>query len=202
VQRSIGDWVRAKHTRIFDEDIDEIFQDAPPFEDVSGFFSYDGFSQDETANWLRWNEFVAHLSMVLLKVDRASMFSSLEVRVPLLDMSVVELACRIHWKDCLDIDGGIGKLPLRKCLSRYVPKQSVDKKGFTVPMGDWLRGPLRSLVEDVLLKKQSLLGLAIHRNALRKFFESHCSGHVDRAWGIWVLLSLALWEERYLKSSS
>lgn len=202
VQRSIGDWVRAKHTRIFDEDIDDVFVDAPPFDDASGFYSYTGFDQDETANWLRWNEFVAHLSMVLLKVDRASMFSSLEVRVPLLDMNVVEMASRVHWKDCLDIQGGIGKLPLRKCLSRYVPKQSVDKKGFSVPMGDWLRGPLRSLVEDVLLSKQSLLGMNIHRNALRRYFESHCSGRTDRAWGVWVLLSLALWEDRYLGTTA
>jgi len=79
--------------------------------------------------------------MILLKVDRASMYHSLEVRVPLLDKEVIEVATRVQWRSCLDMERTIGKLPLRYALARHVRHQTLDKRGFTVPMGAWLRGP-------------------------------------------------------------
>jgi hypothetical protein len=76
----------------------------------------------------------AQALMVLQKVDRAAMFHSLEVRVPLLDLEVLDLAERVDPADC--VSGTTGKLPLRGALARRVPPESipVPKKGFTVPM--------------------------------------------------------------------
>jgi len=97
--------------------------------------------------------------MILLKVDRASMYHSLEVRVPLLDKEVIEVATRVDWRSCLDLERTIGKLPLRYALARHVQHQTLTKRGFAVPMGSWLRGPLRPIFEDVVLEKRELLGL-------------------------------------------
>lgn len=194
---SIGDWYRAKHTRIPEEWLQRIFPDIPPWPKGFSLFTYNDWEPNRTAQWLRWNEFVGHLTMVLLKVDRASMYHSLEVRVPLLDREVVEVATRVDWRSCLDLVKGIGKLPLRYALARHVRHQTQRKRGFTVPMSEWLRGPLRQIFEEAVLAKREIVGLPLNRNALSEMFYQHLSGMSDYAWGLWVLLSLALWEERY-----
>ena len=194
---SIGDWYRAKHTRIPEVWLQRIFPDLPSWPENFPLFEYSGWEVDRTAQWLRWNEFVGHLTMVLLKVDRASMYHSLEVRVPLLDREVIEVATRVDWRSCLDLERQIGKLPLRYALARHVHHQSQNKRGFTVPMDAWLRGALRSIFEEVVLNRGEILGFPVQRNALQEMFGQHLSEQRDYAWGLWVLLSLALWEEKH-----
>src|SRR5690606_41754245 len=79
---------------------------------------------------------------ILVKVARAAMAHSLEVRVPMLDHHVVELAWRMPLS--LKIRAGEGKWPLRQLLYRHVPQALMErpKKGFSVPLPDWLPGPL------------------------------------------------------------
>ena len=98
--RDIGDCYRAKHTRIYEDDLQSIFPELPAWPAHFDLFTYSGTEPNETAQWMRWNEFVGHLTMVLLKVDRASMYHSLEVRVPLLDREVIDVASRVDWRSC------------------------------------------------------------------------------------------------------
>ncbi|MBC7184873.1 MAG: asparagine synthetase B, partial [Marinobacter sp.] len=87
---------------------------------------------------------------VLVKVDRASMASSLEVRAPFLDPDVYAAA----WQLPLDmrVRNGEGKWTLRQILYRHVPRELIErpKMGFAIPLDDWLRGPLREWAEDLL----------------------------------------------------
>jgi asparagine synthase (glutamine-hydrolysing) len=195
--RTVGDWQRDKHTHLKENLLTAVFPGLPQWPHAYHGFDYDGWETGQTARWLRWNEFTSHLTMVLLKVDRASMFHSLEVRVPLLDREVIAAAAQIDWNSCLDIEAGQGKLPLRQLLKRHIRHQTHAKRGFEVPMGKWLRTSLRPIFEETLLNRNDLAGLEIDRRAIHSLFESHLKKENDYAWGLWPLLSLALWERRY-----
>ena len=84
---------------------------------------------------------------ILCKVDRAAMANSLETRVPFLDPRVVDVALRLPVN--MKIRDNQGKWALRQILYKYVPKELIErpKTGFSIPLGLWLRGPLRELAE-------------------------------------------------------
>ncbi len=194
---TIGDWYRAKHSHLKEEMLQAIFPACPSWPAEFGLYQFDGFQPEETAQWMRWNEFVGHLAMVLLKVDRASMHHSLEVRVPLLDREVIDVATRVDWRSCLTLHPRLGKIPLRKALARHVHFQTRHKKGFLVPMDSWLRGPLYPMFCETVLDRSELMGLPFDRAALRKLYEQHLSGAANYTWGLSLLLSLALWEQSH-----
>jgi asparagine synthase (glutamine-hydrolysing) len=196
----LGDYYRVKHTRIYESDLRSIFPDVPEWPANYNLFRYAGSEPDVTAQWLRWNEFVGHLTMVLLKVDRASMYHSLEVRVPLLDREVMDLASRIDWSSCLNIDQNQGKIPLRHSLARHVHSQAHTKRGFEVPMNVWLRGPLKGVLQESILERKEILGLPINHKKLRLMFQQHVDNQIDYARSLWTLLSLASWEQKHYRA--
>ena len=196
---SIGHWYRQKHMRVSEGSLAGLFPSLPPWPRSFDLFNYEGWDVDETADWLRWNEFVGHLTMVLLKVDRAAMHQSLEVRVPLLDREVIDVAARVDWRSCLDLATTTGKLPLRWALSRHISHQTRAKRGFAVPMADWLRGPLRDVFGEKVLSRREWLGLEIDRAALDSLWAKHLSGQADLSRSLWSLLSLALWHDHHFR---
>jgi asparagine synthase (glutamine-hydrolysing) len=134
---------------------------------------------------------------ILQKVDRASMAVSLEARTPLLDPEVVSVALR-----CADhAERGPGQKRLaRRALELRLPKELVDrpKMGFGVPIGEWLRGGLRPLVEDLVLSRSSTLyDSALAHTTCRL----HLSGERDLASQLWSLLVFELWRDRWLRGS-
>ncbi len=179
--------------------LDAIFPSLPELRSDFPLFAFDGGSRDVLAQWLRWNEYSGHLGRVLQKVDRASMHHSLEVRVPLLDREVIAVAMRVDWHSCVDLRRGLGKLPLRASLQRHVPFQTLPKRGFTVPMSRWLRGPLRPLFEDLVLPRTDLMGLPMNRAELERVFRRHRTRVESSPWLLWRLLSLVLWEARHYR---
>jgi len=133
---------------------------------------------------------------VLCKVDRASMAHGLEVRVPLLDHRVVEHA----WTFPLDekVNGGTGKQPLRKLLAGFVPKSLIDrpKIGFGIPLGKWLRGPLRDWAESLLDVNRLRQEGWLQPEAVRKKWEEHVSQEFDWQYLLWNVLMFQSWLER------
>ena len=133
---------------------------------------------------------------VLVKLDRAAMATSLETRVPLLDPRVAELAWSLPAG--LRQRDGRSKWVLRQLLHRYVPEELVDrpKKGFGVPVGTWLRGPLRPWAEDLLsadrLARQGLLAV----DAVRAVWADHLAERRDAQHELWNVLMLQAWLER------
>ena len=116
--------------------------------------------------------------------------------------------------DSVRLPGGIGptdllirdghtKWPLRQVLNRYVPATLVDqpKMGFSIPLGDWLRGPLREWAED-LLSPPALADTGLVAAApVRKLFDAHCAGAVNRPHEIWTVLMLQAWHRQWFGQS-
>ncbi len=198
---SLGNGHRAMHTRLPEALLKKVFPSLPAWPSGSNVYAYDDRDPDRIAQLSRWHELVYHLTMVLMKVDRASMYNSLEVRVPFLDREVIEVASKVDWRDCLHVAQKLGKLPLRHILGKSVKYQTHKKRGFEAPMAGWLRTSLKEMFEEYVLKRTDILGLELNRTALRRVFESHINGRCNYARGLWPLLSLALWAKKYSMSS-
>ena len=135
---------------------------------------------------------------LLAKVDRASMAVSLEVRVPILDHRVVELSWRLP--ESTKLRDGEGKWVLRQVLERRVPRELVDrpKVGFTVPLGDWLRGPLRGWAEERLRPERLRQVPGLDAERIHAMWGRFSSGRSADHLGLWTVLAFEAWRERWL----
>lgn len=134
---------------------------------------------------------------VLVKVDRASMASSLEVRVPFLDPDVFHTAWRIPAS--VRMYEGQSKWVLRQLLYRHVPRDLVErpKMGFAVPLDTWLRGPLKEWVED-LLSSASFTNLPmLDASRVRRMWQEHLLGQGHYSQQLWTVLQLLAWQRRW-----
>ncbi|HEY5731049.1 MAG TPA: asparagine synthase C-terminal domain-containing protein, partial [Anaerolineales bacterium] len=164
-------------------------------------YAFDGYQgQRHLANYSRYAEFYGQLQRCLKKVDMASMYHSLEVRVPLLDREVLETSLRID--PLTHMANGGRKQILFRLLERHVPADKISqaKRGFAVPLGDWMRGPLRPLVEDMLSAGELYTLGIFDRAGLHAYWQEHLSGQADHKWGLWSLLSLQGWINRHFVS--
>ena len=134
---------------------------------------------------------------ILTKVDRASMAVALEARVPLIDHRVVEFAWRLP--QAAKIRGGVSKWLLRQVLYRHVPKNLVErpKMGFGIPLGEWLRGPLRDWAETFLEERRLRDANLLDAARVRQYWQEHLDGRRNWQYLIWDVLMLETWRERW-----
>jgi asparagine synthase (glutamine-hydrolysing) len=130
---------------------------------------------------------------ILVKMDRASMGVSLEARVPLLDHRLVELAWRLPLG--LKVQNGVGKRILRETLYRHVPRALIDrpKMGFGVPIGAWLRGPLRDWAESLLDERRLREEGFLEPGIVRQRWREHLEARRDWQYHLWDVLVFHDW---------
>jgi asparagine synthase (glutamine-hydrolysing) len=141
-----------------------------------------------------WDQLVYLPGDNLAKIDRASMSVALEMRMPLLDHRLLERVWSLDLRNRSSLLG-VSKTLLKRVLYRYVPARLVErpKMGFTVPLAQWLRGPLRQWAEDLLavppIDTSGRLDLAV----VRTLWAQHLSGARDHHLKLWPVLMLFAW---------
>ena len=129
---------------------------------------------------------------LLTKADRASMSSALELRAPFLDEGMMEFAKSLPLEQ--RVKGFTTKVFLKRYAMRYLPNEIVHrrKRGLSVPIGRWLRGPLRQWAAATLASGR-LERVGISNAAAQALFAEHCQRKADHARALWTLLVLSEW---------
>ena len=132
---------------------------------------------------------------ILVKVDRAAMVNSLETRVPFLDHRVVELAWRLPMT--MKMREGKTKWILRQVLYQYVPQQLIErpKAGFSIPLNEWLCGPLRGWVENLLDEQRLRKEGFFNADFVRELWHAHLTGQRNYQSLLWSILMFQTWLE-------
>jgi len=138
------------------------------------------------------------LGLNLTYTDRASMAASVEVRVPFIDKILVTKAMQLQGN--LKLRRGVSKYILKKAAEKYLPNKVIyrQKASFGAPIRSWISNDLRSMVDDLLSEKSINKRGFLNYSFVKKLIESDRSGHEDKAYQIYQLLTLELWCREYL----
>jgi asparagine synthase (glutamine-hydrolysing) len=162
-----------------------------PIEPSNGIDVIDRMLRYDLASWLPDN--------LLERGDRMSMAASIELRPPLLDHELVELAFTLP--SSLKVRGRVTKWVLKEVARRYLPDEVVDRRkvGFRVPLDSWFRTDLRDSMWDRLTGSDSFVGQTFDRKAVTELLKRHDTGKFSEEARIWTLMSLEVWHETLIR---
>lgn len=140
-------------------------------------------------------------SDILTKVDRMSMATSLEARVPLLDQDLIDFVTQ-RIPTSMKLKGDVTKHIFKKSLEGLVPKEILyrEKQGFGVPIGEWINSQLKEKIHDTLIEKRTLERGYFEPKYVKLLLDEHSKGRRDHSHPLWVLWMLELWHRRFIDS--
>ncbi|GAA3784284.1 asparagine synthase (glutamine-hydrolyzing) [Corallibacter vietnamensis] len=181
-----------KHAKLPKAVLDKAFKNVKYSSTLKDLYKFKNKKKTELLHQLRYNEFYAHLQRVLIKVDRASMANSLEVRVPFLDKNVIEWA----WKTSRVVKTKKDlKKDLKQLLANEVPEHFINQKkmGFSVPLNHWLHNQLKTDVIKTVFHTNFYGDTIINVAALRDYVQDFYDNKHDNAWGVWHIYAWQKW---------
>ena len=139
------------------------------------------------------------LDVILSKVDRTSMLTSLEVRAPLLEREVVEFALELPWE--FKHNGSTGKYILRELMKDRLPAEIVSrgKHGFGLPVGQWFQGPWEDLLRETLSYERLTSQGIFSPSYVATLIEEHVAGKKNHRKALWSLLMFQLWHDEWVR---
>jgi len=154
-------------------------------------------SGDPIARMMAWDTLSYLPDDILVKVDRAAMAVSLETRAPFLDHRVAQIAWRLPMS--MKLRQGTSKWALRQILYKYVPPELVErpKAGFAMPIGQWLRGPIRDWASDLLQPDRLVQEGYLYPEPITHLWQQHLTGRYDHASKLWTVLMWQAWLEQW-----
>ena len=197
-QRWLGSFDKSEKSRLFRAEVWKEIEAENEFEEIDAYIRESGtrdYHQQLIYLYLR----MYLMDDVLVKVDRASMFNSLEVRSPFLDTRVVDLVNGVPFK--LKFSGLKTKYILKRLMSDKLPREIVfrRKKGFGIPLAEWINGDLKPLVLELLseraIKEQGLFNYEY----VHELLGDHFARRADNRKPIWTLMAFQLWWNRWYK---
>lgn len=196
--KTLSEWQTAKHLHIFPDVLDTMIPNTTFSEAIFELYDLEGVhTKKKLMEALRHNEFYAHLQRVLIKVDRASMANSLEVRVPFLDKKSIDFSWELESKF---LEHKTLKKILKDCLKQFIPETLLNKKkmGFTVPLDDWLRNDLKKdvihHVFEIPFYGEQFLDIEKIKNAVTEFYNHKGIN----AWAVWHIYAWQKWAVKHI----
>jgi asparagine synthase (glutamine-hydrolysing) len=184
----------AMHADLFSDTTREQIQDSDPYRIAMRYSKQPG--ADTLLDQLLAVDLKSYLHELLMKQDQMSMAASIESRVPFLDHKLVEFATRLPID--MKLRGATTKYVLRKAMADVLPERILNRKkmGFPVPVGDWLRGEFRSIVDEYVLSERVRARGLFNHEFVRTLVSRHYAGenHTER---IWMLLNIEIWFRRF-----
>ncbi|MBN2559906.1 MAG: hypothetical protein JXQ75_03125 [Phycisphaerae bacterium] len=199
-----ANWMRTSDDRTFARFMHTPAQSGRVLDDiVQLLWHYRGEPKDENDlnHHLRTEWQLSLPDDMLAKIDLMSMAHGLEVRSPFLDYHVVDLVFPMdwHWKLC----GLKKKHLLIEAYKQDMPPllHNRPKKGFEVPVGPWLRGPLSQMAKDLIANDTCFFGTILSRDGALATLEEHTAGRADHNFCLWALVSLLSWQQQHAPSA-
>jgi asparagine synthase (glutamine-hydrolysing) len=187
---------------LYSERLTGALRNFDPLDIQKGYFN-EASVKDEREKMLYVDSMMFLPDDILFKVDRMSMAHSLEVRVPLLDHKLVELAASIPFN--YKIKGFKTKYIFKTVLEGLLPQKVLKqrKQGFTLPFGEWLRGEeLKNLASSLLLGKRAVERGFFNGDYIKGMLDAHASGKQDFSHRIMGLIIFETWARLFLDSKS
>jgi asparagine synthase (glutamine-hydrolysing) len=192
--QKIEDWIVSKHLHITPSSLKKIIPNTPFSKELDQLYHMPNRQHKKSLlHWLRWNEFYGHLQRVLIKVDRMSMANSLEVRVPFLDKESIEFA----WSTLPKMKKNVFVLKefLRDAMKLQYSEELVskDKKGFAVPIEDWLLNELKTDLKKVIFETPFYGEGIIDVEEVKLYITDYLENKHSESWGVWHIYAWQKW---------